>query len=382
METLASPGLLYTAAAFVLVIGVLVFVHEFGHYGMARLFGIKVETFAVGFGREVIGWTDRRGTRWKLGWLPLGGYAKFAGDANAASQPDTSPDADLKWSPEDRANLFHNRPLWQRSLVVLAGPAINFLFAILIFAVFFLTYGHQITPPVAGEVVAGSPAAAAGMKAGDTILAVDGQQVSRFEDISRIVAINTGTPIEAVIDRDGKRLVVDIEPRIVSEVDRFGNEYRRGQIGIASGERVIVNHGPVDAVRWAVIETWGAVRMMWDTTVQVITGRRAIEDLGGPVKIAQFSGQSASLGPPALIAFIALISINLGFINLLPIPMLDGGHLFLYALEGIRRRPLNPRLQEWAFMSGFALLMSLMLVLTWHDLQSVGVWDRLARAIG
>ncbi len=382
METLASPGLVYTAAAFILVIGVLVFVHEFGHYGMARLFGMKVETFAVGFGREIIGWTDSRGTRWKLGWLPLGGYAKFAGDANAASQPSNDPEADLQWAPEDRANLFHNRPLWQRSLVVLAGPAINFLFAILIFTVFFLTYGHQVTPPVAGEVVSGSPAAAAGLKAGDTILSIDGQRVSRFEDVGRIVAINTGTPIEAVVSRGGRQLVLDIEPRLVTEVDRFGNEYQRGQIGIASGERVIVHHGPVNAVRWAVIETWGAVRMMWDTTVQVVTGRRAIEDLGGPVKIAQFSGQSASLGLPALIAFIALISINLGFINLLPIPMLDGGHLFLYALEGIRRRPLNPRLQEWAFMSGFALLMSLMLVLTWHDLQSVGVWDRLATAIG
>lgn len=382
METLANPGLLFTAATFILVIGILVFVHEFGHYGVARLFGIKVEAFAVGFGRELIGWTDRHGTRWKLGWLPLGGYAKFAGDANAASMPGTDPEASSLRSPEERANLFHNRPLWQRSLVVLAGPAINFLFAIAIFAAFFMTYGHQITPPMAGMVVKGSPAEAAGLKAGDRFVALDGQTVSRFEDISRIVAVNTGTPIEAVIERDGASKTVEIRPRVVTDVDRFGNEYQRGQIGLASGERVIVHHGPVDAVRWAGIETWGAVRMMWETTVQVVTGRRAIEDLGGPVKIAQFSGQSASLGLPALIAFIALISINLGFINLLPIPMLDGGHLFLYALEGIRRRPLNPRLQEWAFMSGFALLMSLMLVLTWHDLQSVGVWDRLAAVIG
>lgn len=380
METLATPGLLYTAAAFALVIGVLVFVHEYGHYGMARIFGIKVEAFAVGFGREMIGWTDKRGTRWKLGWLPLGGYAKFAGDANAASQPGIIDDG--QWTPEERSNLFHNRPLWQRSLVVAAGPAINFLFAILIFAAFFMTYGHQITPPVAGGVVEGAPAAVAGVQAGDRIVSLNGQDVFRFEDISRIVAINTGTPIETVVDRDGGQKTITIVPRIVTEVDRFGNEYQRGQVGLMSGERVIVHHGPIDALRWAVIETWGAVRMIWETTAQVVTGRRAIEDLGGPVKIAQFSGQSASLGLPALISFIALISINLGFINLLPIPMLDGGHLFLYALEGIRRRPLNPRLQEWAFMSGFALLMSLMLVLTWHDLQSVGVWDRLAGAIG
>ncbi len=382
METLASPGLLFTVAAFALVIGVLVFVHEFGHYGMARLFGIKVETFAVGFGREIVGWTDRNGTRWKLGWLPLGGYAKFAGDANAASMPSTDPDADSQWSPEDRVNLFHNRPLWQRAMVVAAGPAINFLFAIAIFAAFFMTYGHQITPPVAGAVVPGSPAAAAGMQAGDRILSLDGQGVDRFEDVSRIIAINAGTSVTTVIERDGIEKTLIIQPRIITEVDRFGNSYQRGQLGLTSGERVIVHHGPLGALRWAVIETWAAVRMMWDTTAQVVTGRRAIADLGGPVKIAQFSGQSASLGLPALIAFIALISINLGFINLLPIPMLDGGHLFLYALEGVRRRPLNPKLQEWAFMSGFALLMSLMLVLTWYDLQSVGIWDRLANAIG
>jgi regulator of sigma E protease len=380
METLASPGLLFTLAAFALVIGILVFVHEFGHYGMARLFGIKVETFAVGFGREIVGWTDRNGTRWKLGWLPLGGYAKFAGDANAASQPGLVDDS--QWTAEERADLFHNRPLHQRALVVLAGPAINFLFAIAIFAVFFMTYGHQITPPIASSVVVGSPAAAAGMQAGDRIVALDGQKVTRFEDVSRAVAINTGTVIETVVERDGVEKSLEISPRIITEVDRFGNSYQRGQLGITSTERVIVHHGPLGALRWAVIETWGAVRMMWDTTVQVVTGRRGLADMGGPVKIAQFSGQSASLGLPALIAFIALISINLGFINLLPIPMLDGGHLFLYALEGVRRRPLNPKVQEWAFMSGFALLMSLMLVLTWYDLQSVGIWERLATAIG
>jgi regulator of sigma E protease len=380
METLASPGLLFTLAVFALVIGILVFVHEFGHYGVARLFGIKVETFAVGFGREVLGWTDRHGTRWKLGWIPMGGYAKFAGDANAASQPDLSQDAALP--PEERANLFHNRPLWQRTLVVAAGPAINFAFAILIFTVFFMTYGHQITPPVIGQVVAGTPAASAGLKPGDRIVRMDGQTVERFEDVSRIVAINAGTSMQIELDRAGSPVVLQATPKVVKEQDRFGNRYERGQLGLTSGELVVVRHGPLTALRWAVVETVGVVRLMWDTLAQVVTGRRAIEDLGGPIKIAQFSGQSATLGLPALIGFIALVSINLGFINLLPIPMLDGGHLFLYALEGVRRRPLNPKVQEWAFMSGFALLMSLMLVLTWHDLQSVGIWDRLASVIG
>jgi regulator of sigma E protease len=379
METLAAPGFFFTAIVFVLVIGLLVFVHEYGHYGMGRLFGIKVDTFAVGFGKEVFGWTDKNGTRWKLGWIPMGGYAKFAGDMNAASQPDPN----LAPATEaERAELFQFRPIWQKALVVAAGPGINFLFAILIFTIFFMTYGHQITPPVAGAVVPGTPAAEAGLKDGDRFLSLDGQNVERFEDVMRIIAINPGVPVDVTVDRGGQILDISVTPKIVGEVDRFGNEYTRGMLGVASSERVVVMHGPVDAVRWALVETWGTVRMMWDTLVQIVTGRRAVEELGGPLKIAQFSGQSASLGLPALVSFIALISINLGFINLLPIPMLDGGHLFLYALEGVRRRPLHPKVQEWAFMSGFALLMSLMLFLTWNDLQSIGLWDRLAGVIG
>lgn len=379
METLAAPGVLYTAFVFIFVIGLLVFVHEFGHYAMARAFGIRVEAFAVGFGKEVIGWTDRNGTRWKLGWIPMGGYAKFAGDMNEASQPDESLKARV--SEADRADLFMFRPLWQKTLVVAAGPGINFLFAILIFAAFFLTYGHQITPPVAGQVVAGTPAAEAGLRAGDRFVSIDGQGVARFEDVMRIVAINPGQPMRVDIERDGQSITKTILPDIVEERDRFGNEYRRGMLGIASGQRVVEHHGLAGSVKWAVIETWDTVRMMWDTLAQIVSGRRAVDELGGPIKIAQFSGQSATLGLPALISFIALISINLGFINLLPIPMLDGGHLFLYALEAIRRRPLNPKVQEWAFMSGFALLMSLMAFLTWNDLQSVGLWDRLASII-
>lgn len=379
METLASPGLLYTVAVFAIVIGLLVFVHEFGHYGVARLFGIRVETFAVGFGPEIIGWTDGNGTRWKLGAIPMGGYAKFAGDANGASQPD--PSLADRMAPEDRADLFHFRPLWQRALVVAAGPAINFLFAILIFTVFFMTYGHQITPPVIGQVMPGSPAQQAGLQPGDRMLAVGGASVERFEDVARVITINPGTPLEIEVERGAQMKTIAVTPKVVESEDRFGNEFRHGVLGVASGDLVVVRHGPVQALRWAVVETIDTTRMMWDTILQVITGHRNVAELGGPVKIAQFSGQSATMGLPALISFIALVSINLGFINLLPIPMLDGGHLFLYALEGIRRRPLDPRVQEWAFMSGFALLMSLMLFLTWNDLQSIGLWERLASVV-
>ena len=379
METLASPGLFFTLAVFALVIGILVFVHEYGHYGMARLFGIKVETFAVGFGPEIFGWTDKNGTRWKLGCIPMGGYAKFAGDANGASQPD--PTLGDRVPEADRADLFHFRPLWQRALVVAAGPAINFAFAILLFAAFFMTYGHQITPPVIGEIQPGSPAAEAGLRPGDRFVSLGGQSVARFEDVTRIIAINPGTEIDVVLERGGQPVDLQVTPKVVKGSDRFGNEFSRGMLGVASGEGEVMRHGPIQAFRWALVETWDTTRMMWDTIVQVVTGKRNVQDLGGPVKIAQFSGQSATLGVPALIGFIALVSINLGFINLLPIPMLDGGHLFLYALEGVRRRPLNPKVQEWAFMSGFALLMSLMIILTWNDLQSVGLWDRLASVI-
>ena len=379
MGTLASPGLLYTLAVFLLVIGVLVFVHEFGHYGVARLFGIRVETFSVGFGPELFGRVDRNGTRWRIAAIPLGGYAKFAGDANGASQPDA--EALARVSPEDRADLFHFRPLYQRAAVVFAGPAINFLFAILIFAGFFMSYGHQITPPVVSQVVPGTPAAAAGIQAGDRFLAIDGQKVQRFEDVMRIVTINPGTEMRVALQRGDERLQLAVTPQVVQGRDRFGNEYRRGALGVASSELQVVREGPLVALRSAVGETIETCRMMWETILQVLTGRRDVAELGGPVKIAQFSGQSAVLGWPALVSFVALISINLGFINLLPIPMLDGGHLFLYALEAVRRRPLDPKLQEWAFMSGFALLMSLMLFLTWNDLQSIGLWEKLAGVV-
>ncbi len=378
METIVAPGLLYTIAAFAIVISILVFVHEYGHFKVARLLGVRVETFAVGFGRELLGWTDRQGTRWKLGWIPMGGYAKFAGDADGSSRPDPSM-ADLPVDPT--SEYFHRRPLWQRAMIVAAGPGINFLFAILIFFVFFMTYGHQITPPVLGGVVNGLPAAEAGLREGDRMVSIDGQSVERFEDLMRIVVINPGTEIDVVVERDGKLLEKAVTPKLVAETDRFGNEFTRGVLGVTSGQVQVVHHGPVAAFRWALVETWDTTGMIADTMMQVVTGRRAVEDLGGPLKIAQFSGQSATLGLPALVSFIALISINLGFINLLPIPMLDGGHLFLYALEGVRQKPLHPRVQEWAFMSGFALLMSLMLVLTWNDLQSFGLWDRLAAIV-
>ncbi len=379
METVASPGFLFTAGIFVAVLGLLVFVHEFGHYGMARLFRIRVETFSVGFGQEILGVTDRHGTRWKLGWIPLGGYAKFAGDMNEASQPDPAAAA---LPPEEREDLFQFRPLWQRAMVVAAGPLINFLFAILLFALFFMTWGHQFTPPVVGKVLEGSPAATAGLAPGDRFLRVDGMAVDRFEDVVRRVAISPGEPMLMVVERDARTLELTAVPEQVTETDRFGNLYVKGRLGIQSGEAVVERRGPVSALVHAVDETIEITRLMGATLVQIITGRRSLDELGGPLKIAQVSGQSASLGIASLVGFVALISINLGFVNLLPIPALDGGHLLLYAIEGVRRRPLEPKLQEWAFMSGFVFILSLMLLLTMNDLASFGIWQGLKAWLG
>lgn len=376
---IAQPGILFTVATFLIVIGILVFVHEMGHYLAARWFGIKAETFAIGFGREIAGWTDARGTRWKIGALPFGGYVKFVGDLNAASEPD--PDA-VKLPPAEYAQTFQAKPLWQRAVVILAGPVTNFLFAIVIFAVFFMTYGHSFTPAVVNQVLPGSPAAAAGLMKGDKFVAIDGQTVERFEDVVRVVTINPGTPVTAKVARDGAVRTVEITPKIVAETDNFGNHYTRGMLGVSSGGRVVERRSPVAAVYFAVQETWLMTRTMADTLVQVITGRRAVAELGGPLKIAQFSGQQAAMGLPNLIQFMALISINLGFINLLPVPVLDGGHLFLYAVEAVRRRPLEAKVQDFAFLSGFVALVSLMLFLTWNDLASIGVWKHLTALFG
>jgi regulator of sigma E protease len=372
----ASPGIAFTIMIFAVVIGVLVFVHEFGHYGVARLLGIRADTFSIGFGRELIGWTDRRGTRWKLSLLPLGGYVKFAGDENAASQAP----ADIDDTPmSERAGLFHFAPLWQRALVTVAGPVTNFLLAVAIFAAFFMVYGRAVTPPRVAAVEAGSVAAAAGLVPGDLVTRVNGTRIERFEELSTRIVINAGEPMVLGLVRGGLDREVSVTPRVIHETDEFGNRYQIGRLGLRSGPPEYHTLGLFAAVPAAVSQTAFLTRASVEGLWQIISGRRSIDEMGGPIKMAQMSGQQATLGLPYLIGFMALISINLGFINLLPVPMLDGGHLFLYALEAVRRQPLGKRVQEWAFASGFAALVSLMVFLTWHDL---GGWKRLSTLLG
>ncbi|HEX8309551.1 MAG TPA: M50 family metallopeptidase, partial [Allosphingosinicella sp.] len=344
-----NPGILWTILSFLLVIGPLIFVHELGHYFVGRWFGIKAEAFSIGFGREIAGWTDRRGTRWKLAWLPLGGYVKFAGDMNAAGQP--SPEW-LALPPEERARTFQAKPVWQRFLVVLAGPMTNFLAAILILTGFNYMLGVPQTPPVIGAFTKSSPASAAGLQVGDRIVRLDGKNIDRFEDVPLIVALKVGGPIAVEAERAGRRFRVDVNPRIVVSKDRFGNEERRPMLGIGAGEQVLTPTSPFGAVAASVQQCWSVVASTVKGLGQIVTGRRSVKEMGGPLKIAKFSGEQASMGLLAFLWFLAVISINLGFINLLPIPMLDGGHLFFYGIEAVRRKPLRPEAQEWAFRTG------------------------------
>ncbi|PTQ11615.1 RIP metalloprotease RseP [Sphingomonas oleivorans] len=374
-----GPGFLITVLSFLLVIGPLVFLHELGHYLAGRACGVKADVFSIGMGQEVVGWTDRRGTRWKIAWLPLGGYVKFAGDMNPANQP--SPEW-LRLPPEERAKTFQAKPLWQRFIIVAAGPIANFIVAIAIIAGFLIAYGEPRTPPVAAAISAGSPAAAAGLRAGDRIVSVAGRSVTTFDDIVMIVQIRPEEPLAIGFVRDGRPMNAVVTPAAMIERDRFGNEFRKGVLGVASGPRIIAPLKPHEVLGAAVRQTGTILRTMVDTIGQIITGRRSVKELGGPLKIAQISGQQATLGLAKLIMLIAMISINLGFINLLPIPMLDGGHLIFYVLEGIRRRPLPPQAQEWAFRSGLALLLGFMLFVTVNDLGSFGLWRRLAGLIG
>lgn len=374
-----TPGIFLTILSFVLVIGPLVFVHEMGHYLAGRLFGIHSEAFAIGFGREVAGFTDKRGTRWKFGWLPLGGYVRFAGDMNPASQPDA---AWLALPPEQRARTFQAKPVWQRAIVVAAGPFVNFLVAMLILGGFAVAYGDPRTPPTVGIVQPGSAAAAAGLRPGDQVVRLGGREVETFEDMVGVVKIRAGERVRVDYVRAGVPLAAETVIGTQRERDRFGNEYRFGRLGIGAAAPVIVPVSLLDAPGVALRRTGDIVSLMVETLGQVVTGRRSVAELGGPLQIAKVSGEQMSLGPEAFVFLLALVSINLGFINLLPVPMLDGGHLLFYAVEAVRRRPLEPRVQEWAFRGGLVALLALMLLVTFNDLGAFGLWRNLAGLIG
>lgn len=375
---LAQPPFWFILVAFVCAIGPLVFIHEFGHYLVAKRFGVGVEAFSIGFGREIFGWTDRSGTRWKVGWLPLGGFVRFVGDMNPASAPANPEDI-----PEElRSRSFHLKPVWQRFLIVLAGPMANFLLAILIFAAFFATLGVPRTPNVVEATLRGGAAEAAGIRPGDRIVSIAGRDTSTFEDIFSVVMLRPGEQVTMQIERDDKQLILPARIAVDEQKDRFGQRFRIGRLGIYGGSRDFVRPAAGELIPEAAAYTLSLTRSMIDGLWQIISGRRSVKDLGGPLKIAQIAGQQASLGPFEFIQLLAVISINLGFINLLPVPVLDGGHLFFYAVEAVRRRPVSLHVQDWAFRGGLALILALLLFTTFNDLGSFGLWDRLGRLIG
>jgi regulator of sigma E protease len=376
---LSNPGFLFSVLAFLLVIGPLIFIHELGHYFVGRWFGVKADAFSIGFGREIFGWTDRRGTRWKVGWMPLGGYVKFAGDMNPASAPT---DEWLSLPPEERAKTFQSKKVWQRFLIVLAGPATNFLFAIVALMILFGTMGYPTTPPVIGGIEKGSVAQATGFRAGDRVVSINGSRMNTFADLSTYIGLRPDEPMAFVVNRGGRNVEIQATPRLTVDQDQFGNRARVGRMGITTGGREFTALPLTQLPGAAIGTTVDAVNTMITALGQVITGRRSLSELGGPIKIAEVSGQQASLGWLNLFWLMIVVSINLGFINLLPIPLLDGGHLLFYAIEGVRRKPLKPQAQEWAFRTGLAVLLALMVFVTLNDLASFGLFEKLGGLIG
>lgn len=357
-------------AGFLAVLGPLVTLHELGHYLVGRWFGVQAQAFSIGFGKELVGWTDRRGTRWKLSALPLGGYVQFKGDMNPASVPDPS-------APRE-AGTFQAAKLWQRALIVFAGPAMNILITLAIFASFFAVVGKPVSDDPNGAVtVAGfstqSPARDAGVAIGDKIVEVDGVLVESFRDIQQAIAPYPGRTLDITVDRDGRQLNFNVLAVGHEIEDNFGNKGTVGLIGIAPVPfaETYKKQDLYGSLSLAVVHTIDIVKMMVAAIAQIFTGDRSVQELGGPIKIAKFSGEQLSLGWLAFANFAALISINLAFINLLPIPGLDGGHLTFYAAEAVRRRPIGPQGTEWAYRGGIALVLMLMLFVTANDVASL-----------
>ncbi|HXV22860.1 MAG TPA: RIP metalloprotease RseP [Alphaproteobacteria bacterium] len=360
--------LLTYALPFLVVLTVLVFVHELGHYLVARRNGVRVEVFSVGFGPELFGVTDRAGTRWKFSAIPFGGYVKMFGDAGAASQPS---EAVKTMTAQERAVAFQHKRLGQRAAIVVAGPLANFLFAVVMLLALFTTAGEPFTPPIVGGVEPDTAAAQAGLQEGDRIVEVDGSRIERFEDITRIVQLRPDQTMVIRVEREGEQLELTATPRLSVQTDNFGNEHRVGLLGIKSGPREHRKLDPASATWRAVVETVRLTGSMLEAIGQMIVGVRDAEEIGGPIAIAKMSGDVAQLGIDQLLWFMAVLSINLGMINLFPVPMLDGGHLLFYGIEALRGRPLGERAQEWGFRIGLALVLTLMLFATWNDLTKI-----------
>ena len=362
------PDAARTLGSFVVVLGVLVFIHEMGHYLAARWRGVHVEAFSIGFGQPLARWTDRVGTEWRLCWLPLGGYVKLHGQERPE---DVAQDVRDGWI---QGRTFHEKSVLSRAIVVAAGPAANFLLAAVLFSIMFAIQGEP-GDPVVQTVLPHTAAEAAGLQAGDRIATINGRKINNFEDIVRVVSVSPGKMLQLGIVRGGLAQILDVTPAAQDD----GGGGKLGVLGIAGALRPV---GPVGAVVDGVQHTWDVAVQTLAGVWQIITGQRSGAGLGGPLKIAQLSGQVAQHGFGSLVSFIALLSVNLGLINLFPIPILDGGHLVFYAIEAIRGRPLPPRALDYGFRAGLALIACLFLFVTWNDLTSFGLFRWVAGLAG
>ncbi len=401
-----------TLVAFVILLCIIVFFHEFGHFSVARMLGVKVDVFSIGFGKTLARWRDKHGTEWRIAMLPLGGYVKFFGDAGPASnasadveaarhhdhpattqfpKPGHEHEIGRGMTAEERAACFHFKPVWARALIVAAGPFANFILAIAIFAALLMTFGNVVGEARVGAVQPGSAAEEAGFAPGDLILSIDGRTVETFSDLSITVRLNSGEPLTFVVDRGGAIIEIEATPRRQTIEDAFGNSAEMGVLGVSGDENAFrfVRYGPVDALKGAVSQVWQIINSTGKFLARLILGKEDAKTLGGPIKMAQYAGQSALSGfaddessngldlitrlKVSLVNFISLaglVSVSIGFLNLLPIPVQDGGHLMYYAYEAAAGKPLGPRAQAIGFRMGIVLLASFMLFVTWNDISS------------
>jgi regulator of sigma E protease len=379
MEFLALVGgttssLVFTLLAFLFVLTVVVFVHELGHFLVGRWCGVGVNAFSIGFGPELVGWNDRHGTRWKISAIPLGGYVKFAGDANATSAPDQS--ALSTMTAAERAVSFHHKSVAKRAAIVAAGPIANFLLAIAVFAGIAYVSGRQVIAPRVEVVQPESAAARAGFQPGDLVVSIDGRRITSFADLQRIVSASADDTLRIVVERRGERVQLTAVPDLRVQETPFGKQ-RIGLLGLQAPSdpeaRMHVRYGPVEALGLGAYETWYVVERTFSYLGKLVVGRESADQLSGPIRIAQVSGQVAELGGlSGLVSLIAILSVSIGLINLFPIPLLDGGHLVFYAVEALRGRPLSERAQEIGFRIGLAIVVMLMLFATWNDLVHLG----------
>ena len=362
---------------FLILITIVVFIHEYGHYYFAKKYGVGITDFSIGFGREIFGWSDKSGTRWKICWIPLGGYVKFFGDRNVFSQTEQQ-EIINQYKEEDREKLFILKPLYQRSLIVLAGPLANFVLAILIFTIVNMISGKDMTPAVIDEVQDGSPAFVAGFKKNDKIISIDNKKVESILEVSTFINISTSETIEFLVLRNDQKISLLVKPNLAYGKDSLGNPVKKKMIGIRlsllNNELQKQPLGPSKAIYYSVKEVWFVTVTSLNYLGKMITGSADSSQLGGPIRIAKITGQVAEYGMVPFFSIMAYISVSLGLINLFPIPMLDGGHLMFYLIEKILGRPLSQKTQEGSFRIGLFLLFSLMFFVTFNDLKDLGLF--------